>query len=761
MTNKFFNDNIQDVVTFDRTVVYLWSEVSDPTECKFGDTFVKAGQSAYKEVINRVRESLGVRKDLFDDGDKIELYHYWDVTEYIKRECKDRFKIHGKADDFIRAKLRGNTRKQSTGDVHKISAMEMFELVNEVLVKSNAQLTNLNYSVNQYVVLNEILVAINNGKRRICTDLCTRFGKTTWSLGISVETNCSVTIVASYVLTSFTSFKNEVATFEQFRNFVLVNSKDDDYNDQINNALKNNNKVIVFVSMCNGSNRESRLENLFTLNHDRLVIIDEADYGVHRLNQSDLLRKYVQDNDIVILMTGTNSDRAVTGWNIDYFTSTTYPELIIEKRLNNKLDTSNYLIKNFDVDYNRSKKYVDVEYYQMDMRGAVDCARKSDPSLFVDDGIFLPSWTKAVAHPLKSKGYWTTMFQGMFEGKFGLDSINVDFQTNSVSKNKVMMMFVPANTKVENLMIICDIVQNCLNNWIIVPLTSGNNVKNENAENHCNQAIYDAKKQNKNVLIISSCIGQRSFSIKEITDVFLAYDCGEAGSTAQKIGRALTSNNGDKVARIFSLSFDPNRDDKFDSMILETAMNYKKRHNVSLQESVTVVLKTCDIFSCQPDGSVKMLKDEYLQKIITSGSLGRIVGKTTNFDVLSDDDIDELANGNQAYARLEKQQSAQKGKTSLINDKKNPGKKTKFEEKKIALAREMVTTIVENFNRIWYYCDKPNSIDKCFEFMENEGSSIKNEISTEFNVSYDTIKRLFDTGAIDKNVIELHFSKKS
>ena len=81
-----FNEDIQDVVTFDRMVVYLWSEVSAPTECKFGDTFVKAGQSAYKEVINRVRESLGVRKDLFDDGDKIELYHYWDVTEYIKRD---------------------------------------------------------------------------------------------------------------------------------------------------------------------------------------------------------------------------------------------------------------------------------------------------------------------------------------------------------------------------------------------------------------------------------------------------------------------------------------------------------------------------------------------------------------------------------------------------------------------------------------------------------------------------------------------------
>ena len=190
-------------------------------------------------------------------------------------------------------------------------------------------------------------------------------------------------------------------------------------------------------------------------------------------------------------------------------------------------------------------------------------------------------------------------------------------------------------------------------------------------------------------------------------------------------------------------------------------MNYKKRHNVSLQEAVTVVLKTCDIFTCQPDGSVKMLKDDYLQKIIDSGSLGRIVGKTTNFDVLTDDDINELANGNQAYARLEKQDAAERGKTSLNKIGKSSGVKNKFEEKKIALAREMVTTIVENFNRIWYYCDKPTSIDKCFEFMENEGSSIKNEISTEFNVSYDTIKRLFDTGAIKKDKIELYFSKKS
>ena len=54
------------------------------------------------------------------------------------------------------------------------------------------------------------------------------------------------------------------------------------------------------------------------------VFVDEADYGAHRKCQFDALQTMVNDDDVLILMTGTNSDRASSEWNIDLMLSTTY-----------------------------------------------------------------------------------------------------------------------------------------------------------------------------------------------------------------------------------------------------------------------------------------------------------------------------------------------------------------------------------------------------------------------------------------------------
>jgi hypothetical protein len=40
----------------------------------------------------------------------------------------------------------------------------------------------------------------------------------------------------------------------------------------------------------------------------------------------------VNDNDVLILMTGTNSDRASSEWDIDLMLSTTYFELLVNKK---------------------------------------------------------------------------------------------------------------------------------------------------------------------------------------------------------------------------------------------------------------------------------------------------------------------------------------------------------------------------------------------------------------------------------------------
>ena len=40
----------------------------------------------------------------------------------------------------------------------------------------------------------------------------------------------------------------------------------------------------------------------------------------------------VGEDDVLILMTGTNSDRATSNWDIDMILSTTYFELLVNKK---------------------------------------------------------------------------------------------------------------------------------------------------------------------------------------------------------------------------------------------------------------------------------------------------------------------------------------------------------------------------------------------------------------------------------------------
>ena len=63
-----------------------------------------------------------------------------------------------------------------------------------------------------------------------------------------------------------------------------------------------------------------------------MLIVDEADFGAHKTGQSLPLQEARKKKDFVLLMTGTNSDRAVSTWDIDFLTAKTYPELLVSKQ---------------------------------------------------------------------------------------------------------------------------------------------------------------------------------------------------------------------------------------------------------------------------------------------------------------------------------------------------------------------------------------------------------------------------------------------
>lgn len=312
----------------DRMFCYLWYEKDRPDECKFGERWVYAGQDPQKEVWKRIKQSVGVRKDLIRDG-TIELVNTWDVTEYAKKV--GRYYIHGKVDDKIRPII--GFRKGSTGEIHELPPSEVQVKVNAFLSKLGQPLPIAGLSRNQYDAAENVLDAIADGKRTIVAELCARFGKTIWSGALIRETESPLTIVASYVLTSFASFEKDLSDFEQFKDLVLIDTSNDDYQEVVEAALARGKQVVALLSMCSGGNRQKRIDYLFNTDVPKLVLIDEADFGVHRAGQSQPLIDARHEDDIVILMTGTNGDKAASIWPVDHYLSVTYPELLIEKRL--------------------------------------------------------------------------------------------------------------------------------------------------------------------------------------------------------------------------------------------------------------------------------------------------------------------------------------------------------------------------------------------------------------------------------------------
>lgn len=424
------------------------------------------------------------------------------------------------------------------------------------------------------------------------------------------------------------------------------------------------------------------------------------------------------------------------------------------------------MLKNFKVDPSRTKLVVPVEFYQMNLIRAVEAARKEEPSLFVDGDDHLPSWSKWGKDPIRAKGFWTRMLQAVFLGQGNMPELDVDYQTQTVSNFQVAMMFLPGSLtiKEDKLKNVVTMTQQVLKGWEVLEISgggtwNGKKITNRNAEKVTQEAIEKCKETDTPLLILSRGMAQRSYSIGEITSLYLCYDEGDAGATTQKISRALTPSKEGKVGRIFSLSFDPNRDDKFDTMMIAAAQNYAKRKDVEVDEALRRVISTIDIFATSEDGRVDINHDTYLQQILDRNSLGRMVGKQADMSDLSFDEIALLAEGNGAYGRLGKVDAAAKGKAG--NTKKKPNRKSMSKEdlKLLDKARKTLTTIVEHLPYLAYATNTTTVRDSLVACDASDDH--REYVTTEFGVEPLKILELFERGVLNYDLASLQRTAKT
>jgi hypothetical protein len=122
-------------------------------------------------------------------------------------------------------------------------------------------------------------------------------------------------------------------------------------------------------------------------------------------------------------------------------------------------------------------------------------------------------------------------------------------------------------------------------------------------------------------VIIANQMGSRSYSIPEIQATVIAYDRGSVDATMQKVSRCLTPGetyNGQTKTHghIVDLSFDPNRSENIERLILEEAIQIQRSDDTDFTTAVRYVLTSVDLFKMNEFGYAEEVSEDDMFKIL-------------------------------------------------------------------------------------------------------------------------------------------------
>jgi len=212
----------------------------------------------------------------------------------------------------------------------------------------------------QQRLIENSLRAVANGICNILWHVCARGQKTKMSLLTALALDVDIVVVCSYVLSVFASYISDTKSFSQTCDrFAIVNCNDSDYKKQIATARRASKKVILLMSLCGGEKfydedgkiipksslkdydidetqtadqRKDRLAFIRKMRCTKMWIVEEADQGAWCLGQYKVVAQGRKDDEPLFVETGTNPERAMSQWDIEYVDSIMYSEMVEEKR---------------------------------------------------------------------------------------------------------------------------------------------------------------------------------------------------------------------------------------------------------------------------------------------------------------------------------------------------------------------------------------------------------------------------------------------
>jgi hypothetical protein len=594
----------------------------------------------------------------------------------------------------------------------------------------------------QMMALDDALHSLNAGQSIMLYELAARFGKTIWALSLFQQRHERVFCVASYVLSALSSFEKEVIRFTEFSSMVALDARASDFSDRYRDALTSGRKVVVLCSLIASDTVEERYRVLKG-NEPKLIFIDEADFGAHRESAMGILYRYIRnEQDPIILGTGTNGARAISNHKVGHYFGVTYFDMLVSKARPSFVKPASITL-NMTTDM---RSIPEVEFYQIDFTQAVTDAPED------------PSWSKVCQNPTKASGFIRSVFKTLLEGEGTAEYLVLENLFGAVPKG--VMCFLPGSTTNANVGKVAEIAAAVLPNWHVVTL-NGDFTSGWEAEEYTRKAIRRAARSGKSVLVISSGMGSRSYSIPEIDTVVLLYDNGSAAATGQKMSRCLTRGQDlNKVGRIVSVSLDPTRDDKLDAAIVETAVKVAERTDLeNFNEAVRAVLRSLNIFTLDANGDkVRVEVDEYAARILNSKTLSRVIGKTANYDGLWDDPtlIQHLTNMSGEASVLGKSEigNSKGEKWAEKKEKKESGERSANSEKKLLeLLIAKIDFLAVNAHFVSAIANTTGFVDAVEKIKTD--AALSQSFFQEFQIDVRAVATMVEKGILNGHLLDL------
>ena len=600
----------------------------------------------------------------------------------------------------------------------------------------------------QQKALNKAMSYIDNGgfDVSIIANLCPRFGKTLWALSlfnaIHQKYGNRIMLLPAYWLSVHSSFVSELTEYDDFLDIVQIDVSADDARERAIDAISAGQRILIPMSL-HGDLEEWKTKHAWIAsipNADVFSFADEGDFGTHTENQVAKLdyifktqsdpvqgRKFVR-----VYASGTNVQRlARCSPDINGVIYTAYSELE---------QTEPGIIR---------RKFFCTQ---------VDSLKQEVEAL---DEKIQPSWIKIWDRPLSNKAFVGKLLQALT----GEDSLRPEINLSEMTGETIdcFMLLVSANNK--EMKQIYEIAEREIPEWHVKVL-NGEFTSNRNAEFETKREINEARiAGKKGVVIIANQMGSRSYSIPEIQATVIAYDRGSVDATVQKVSRCLTPGNtysGEVKTHgyIVDLSFDPNRAENIERLILEEAIQVQRSDDIDFTSAVRYVLTSIDLFKINEFGYAEEITEEDMFRILGDNeNLLRVADVAVDvvaavqsglFDILANVNASgKLSNSKKEVVGADVINAVTKG-GSLDNNTLTDKDKKNIEK----IINDAIRSLNMSATSVYDLANDGHSYRECLKVIDSN-SDLNNEFQSLFGISAGDAITLVDNRALNEAILDV------